>query len=169
MITVRNNKTNGTDEIWLQYNEGSKQAIGAIYCKRGEEPPDMSGFAFFPVSPGWDSGVFAESSDRLLTFDDRGKLIKNEPYQDEAAKVTKSIQVPESIEHNQQQFALNLWTKSGKARLYVKTPGGSNLGYWDLKSDEWNDADNYNFANKESEQAFVEKVKSIASTVKEQL
>lgn len=161
MITIRRRSQDLSKRIWLQRDE-KNNVVGAI---QSERRPEVEGLDFSVVGEMVLAGVFADGDDRLLTFDDYGQLVKNEAHQSGPAPVVKPVTAPALVEHRGKQYGCALWAKNDKARLYVKTPKGNDLGYFDLKAGEYVAQNESYFSSEESEREFVEKVRQAASAI----
>ncbi|SRR6266404_3777119 len=161
MITIRHRSQDLSKRIWLQFTEEGKEAIGAIHC---EKQPEIEGYVFRPVSDLQLSGVFSESDDVLITFDDYCQVVKIEAHRPNQTTITQ-VATPTSIEHKGRQYGCSLWGKGSKVRLYVKTPRGNELGYFDLTAGEYVEQNAEYFSSKESASEFIEKVRQAAEAI----
>lgn len=160
-ITIRH--TSKDRDIWLQLDEETDRIIGAVHS---DTEPTIDGSWFKNVTRFGISGVFSESNDVLISFNELAEIVSIETYQPRQPDVVGQISgVPTEIEHKGKQFRCVLWGKGGKRRLYVKTPKDNDLGYYDLVTNEWFDSGNYTWSSPEAEQEFCTKVADAAKGI----
>jgi hypothetical protein len=162
MITIQHDT--GFGRIWLQWHSETKRLVGAIHLPATKGlVPDFPGYRFEVVSSDEMAGVMADASASgvLITFDDHGRISKVQPAPAATPKVVakavpaEASPIPTSVEHGGRAYGIKFWSRDGKMRFYVRTPGGADLGTLDLIRNEWEQTGRYDWSSPESEREFL--------------